>query len=121
MEDTSKKNGQPKATLNKGQDSDEELTNEISIVLKPINITELHKKEVTMTVPCFQKVGEFAQTLVNIMRLKGVTSSDANFISGGKTLDHSLSFSDQNIIDGTKIIFTLKKKAQVQAQPLAKP
>ena len=92
MEDTNKVNTNPPKGLAQGEDSDNELSNEISIVLKPINVTELHKKEVAMTVPSYQKVGEFAQTLTNIMKLKGVTASDANFVSGGKTLDHSLSF-----------------------------
>ena len=63
-----------------------------------------------MTVPCHQKVGEFAQTLINIMGIKDSQAKDANFLVSGKTLDHELSFDEQNVPDGAKIIFTLKRK-----------
>ncbi len=40
--------------------SDEKDTNEIEIILKPMNITTIHKREVKMTVNPYQRVGEFA-------------------------------------------------------------
>ena len=39
---------------------DEENKNEIAIVLKPMNITTIHKREVNMTVKKLEKVGDFA-------------------------------------------------------------
>ena len=58
--------------------SDDE--DEIQISLKPMNITEIHKRDVTMGVNKYQMVGEFAQTLINILGVKETQSSDANFL-----------------------------------------
>ena len=62
---------------------------EIEIVLKPMNITEIHKREVKMSVSKYQLVGDLAQTIVNIMGIKEHAASDANFLFIGKTLDHA--------------------------------
>lgn len=48
-----------------------EDNDEIEVILKPMNITEIHKREVKMSVSKYQLVGDLAQTLVNIMGLKG--------------------------------------------------
>ena len=83
---------------------------DIEIVLKPMNISTTHKKEVKMTVSTYQLVGDLAQTLITIMGIKEVSPSDANFLYSGRMLDHSKTFSEENIQNGVKIIFTLKRK-----------
>ncbi len=54
---------------NVSEDQDQN-DDEIEIVLKPMNITQIHKKEVVMTVQAHEKVKDFAQTLLNIMQMK---------------------------------------------------
>lgn len=44
------------------------------------------------------------------MGIKDFTAKDANFLILGKSADHNQSFYDQNILNGAKIIFTLKRK-----------
>eukprot|EP00347_Sterkiella_histriomuscorum_P016162 403354247 len=101
---------QQKQGLSSQNDSDDDFSNEIKIVLKPMNIQAIHKREVEMTVPTYQKVSEFAQTLINIMGLKDFSGKDANFLVSGKTLDHNKTFEEQQVQDGARIIFTLKRK-----------
>jgi hypothetical protein len=48
---------------------DEEET--IEVILKPMNITEIHKREVKMPVSKYQLVGDLAKTIVTIMGIKG--------------------------------------------------
>lgn len=96
-----------------------EVNDEIELILKPMNITEIHKREVKMSVSKYQLVGDLAQTLVNIMGLKGALPGDVNFLYLGKTLNHSESFSEQNVSDQAKIILTMKRK--VPAAELPKP
>jgi hypothetical protein len=55
-------------------------------------------------------VGDFAKSLISILEIKNASSDDANFLYLGKTLDHSLSFRDQNVQNDAKIIFTLKRR-----------
>lgn len=106
------------------EDEDNQIANQIKITLKPMNIQSTagvpHKREVEMTVFVYDKVGDFAQTLINIMGLKGNTGRDANFLVNGKNLDHEKSFGDQNVPDGAKIIFTLKRRVVVNPDDPAK-
>ncbi len=83
---------------------------DIEITLKPMNITEIHKKEVKLPVQKDKMVGEFAQMLVNIMGIKQFNASDCNFLCLGKTLDHGKTFGEQNVQNEAKIIFTIKRK-----------
>jgi hypothetical protein len=46
-----------------------EDNDDIEVILKPMNITEIHKREVKMLVSKYQLVGDLAHTLVNIMGL----------------------------------------------------
>lgn len=46
-------------------------SDEIVIILKPMNITEIHKREVKISVQRYQKVEELAKTLVTILGIKG--------------------------------------------------
>ena len=48
--------------------TDEDQEN-IEVILKPMNISEIHKREVKMTVSKYQLVGDLAKTLVSIMGL----------------------------------------------------
>jgi hypothetical protein len=66
----------------------------IEVVLKPMNISEIHKREVKMPVNKYQLVKDLAQTIIGIMNIKGAQSSDVNFLYLGKTLNHELSFLD---------------------------
>jgi hypothetical protein len=75
----------------KGAPEEEE---EIEILLKPMNITAIHKKEVQMKVSRYQLVGDLAQTLINIMGVKEFSAADANFLYTGKVLDHQKNFEE---------------------------
>ena len=86
---------------------------EIEITLKPMNITEIHKKEVKLPVSKDKQVGEFAQMLVSIMGIKQFNAADCNFLCLGKTLDHGKTFAEQNVQNEAKIIFTIKRKIAV--------
>jgi hypothetical protein len=102
-----------------------EENDEIEVILKPMNITEIHKREVKMSVSKYQLVGDLAQRLVNIMGLKGALPGDANFLYLGKTLNHSESFYEQNVSDQAKIILTMKRRVPAEqpkpkTQPIAK-
>jgi hypothetical protein len=103
-----------------------EENDDIEVILKPMNITEIHKREVKMSVSKYQLVGDLAQTLVNIMGLKEAQAGDANFLYLGKTLNHSQSFYEQNVSDQTKIILTLKRRVPAEqpkpkTQPISTP
>jgi hypothetical protein len=70
---------------------------DIEITLKPMNITEIHKKEVKLPVSKNKLVGEFAEMLVSIMGIKEFNAVDCNFLCLGKTLDHGKTFAEQNV------------------------
>jgi hypothetical protein len=46
---------------------EDEDQDEIDIVLKPMNLSEVHKRKVEMKVRKDQNIRDFAQTLVNIL------------------------------------------------------
>ena len=48
--------------------------------------------------------------LVQIMGIKEFSFTDCNFLYLGKTLDHELTFAQQNVQNDAKIIFTIKRK-----------
>jgi hypothetical protein len=70
---------------------------DIEITLKPMNITEIHKKEVKLPISKDKLVGEFAEMLVTIMGIKEFNAADCNFLCLGKTLDHWKTFAEQNV------------------------
>jgi len=89
---------------------DDSERDEIEIALKPMNITSIHKREVVMTVKRHEKVGNFARTLLNIMQMKDTSPNQVNLLVLGKTLNHDATFGEQNVKEGAKVIFTLKRK-----------
>jgi hypothetical protein len=70
---------------------------DLEITLKPMNITEIHKKEVKLPVSKNKLVSEFAEMLVKIMGIKEFIAADCNFLCLGKTLDHGKTFAEQNV------------------------
>lgn len=92
-------------------------------MLKPLNISAIHKKEVTLTVGRQDLLGTLAQQVSAIM---GIAAEDANFLAMGRVLDHSKTFEQENVQSGAKIILTLKRKLPTDSvpkpqQPVAKP